>query len=614
MDRRVEIGAKCLGNNTCEFIVWAPLAERMSLRITGPARKEIPMSREESGYWRTTAEGAGMGCRYQYIINGSLTRPDPASNYQPDGVHEPSQAVDHGAFSWNDRSWKGIPLEKYIMYELHVGAFTPEGTFDAVIPRLDALEDLGITAVEIMPVAQFPGARNWGYDGTYPYAVQNSYGGPDALKRLADACHVKGLAVILDVVYNHLGPEGNYLPDFGPYLSSRYRTPWGSAINYDGEYSDGVRNFFIQNALYWLENYHIDGLRLDAVHGIVDMSAVHILSELAERVEAFSKSKGRDYFLIAESDLNDSRIVRRRKEGGYQIHAQWLDDFHHAVHALITGERAGYYQDFGLPRHLGKALEEGFVYSGQYSGYRKRMHGNSSGDIPAERFIAFIQNHDQVGNRMNGERLSALAGFEALKLAAGTLIVAPYIPLIFMGEEYADDSPFLYFISHGDPGLVEAVRQGRKREFEAAGGRGDPPEPQDPETMSSSRLAWEKREDGAHGALLSYYRNLISLRKGTAALNQLRRDRMRVRCSDKDELFFITRSHGNSRILCVLNYSDRELTDRAGGPREEWVKIADSADDRWMGPGYTAPERIRGVKHIDIRPYNFLLYRGGGKK
>ncbi len=375
-----------------------------------------------------------------------------------------------------------------IMYELHAGTFIPEGTFDAVIPGLDHLKDLGINATDIMPVAQFPGERNWGYDGVYPFAVQNSYGGPDGLKRIVNECHTKGIAVILDVIYNHLGPEGNYLRDYGPYFTDRYKTPWGQAINFDGPYSNEVRNFFIENALSWLKNYHIEGLRIDAIHGIYDMSAQPFLPELAERVEEFSQQEGRKFYLIAESDLNNSYALRPRDSGGSGLDALWCDDFHHALHTLLTGETDGYYVDFGKIGHLVKSFREGFVYSGQYSAFRKRNHGNSSADIPPDRFVVFSQNHDQTGNRLKGERLSSLVSFESLKLAAGVVLLSPYIPLIFMGEEYGETAPFLFFISHSDPELIKAVRQGRKDEFKTFNWKDEPPDPQDIETFMRSKL------------------------------------------------------------------------------------------------------------------------------
>jgi maltooligosyltrehalose trehalohydrolase len=446
-------GAKLDKTHNCTFTVWAPARRRVELKLTphpldgkvgagqeGLIEMELPgesaEAKETAGYWQLTVPDIQPGTRYFFQLDGSVTRPDPASNFQPEGVHGPSEVIDHGQFQWKDEKWKGIGLKDMIIYELHVGTFTPEGTFSAAIGRLSDLKELGINAVEIMPVAQFPGDRNWGYDGVYPYAVQNSYGGPDKLKELVNASHRAGLAVVLDVVYNHLGPEGNYLRDFGPYFTDKYQTPWGQAINFDGPYSDPVREFFIENALYWFRDYHIDALRLDALHAVFDMSAKHFLRELSERVAEFSKENGRRFYLVAESDLNDVRLIKPRSRGGYGLDAQWSDDFHHSLHALLTGEKKGYYQDFGSVRNLAKVFREGFVYTGQYSEHRKRRHGSKPKHRKARQFVVCIQNHDQVGNRMYGKRLSQLVGFESLKLAAGTVILSPYIPHLFMGEEY----------------------------------------------------------------------------------------------------------------------------------------------------------------------------------
>jgi maltooligosyltrehalose trehalohydrolase len=376
------------------------------------------MEHEERGYHAAILDDVEPGSFYLYRLDGEKERPDPASRFQPGGVHAPSQVVDP-EFAWEDSCWHGVPLKDYIIYEIHIGTFSAEGTFEAVIPRLDELKNLGLTALELMPVNQFPGDRNWGYDGVHPFAVQNSYGGPDGLKTLVNACHARGLAVVLDVVYNHLGPEGNCFHDFGPYFTRRYRTPWGDAINFDGPNSDEVCRFFIENALYWVSEFHFDALRIDPVHAILDFSAYPFLQELGRAVHEAAEQLDRKIYLIAESDLNDPRLVSHPEAGGYGLDAQWNDDFHHTLHTLLTGERTGYYQDFGQIRHLVKAFRDGFVNSGGYSSYRKRRHGNSSKHIPAHRFVVFSQNHDQVGNRMHGERLSRLVSFEALKLAAG---------------------------------------------------------------------------------------------------------------------------------------------------------------------------------------------------
>ena len=423
---------------------------------------------EEKGYFTACLDSLKAGTRYFYLLNGKQRRPDPVSRSQPEGVHGPSEVINPGEFQWKDGAWPGIPLGEMIIYEIHTGTFTTEGTFRAIIPYLDYLKDeLGVNCIELMPIAQFPGARNWGYDGTYPYAPQNSYGGSDGLKSLINACHLKGLAVILDVVYNHLGPEGNYLGDFGNYFTDRYKTPWGPAFNFDGRESDEVRKYIIDNSLYWVTENHFDGLRIDAVHGIFDFSPRHILHDLQEAVHRQARILGRSIVVIAESSRNDVRVIEPPAKAGYGLDAQWNDDFHHSLHALLTKERNGYYQDFGDLNQLAKALREGFVYSGQYSSFWKRRQGSSSEHLSPEKFVIFSQNHDQVGNRIKGERLTSLVSFEALKLVAGVVLLAPNIPLLFMGEEYGEDAPFLYFINHSDPSLIEAVRKGRREEWAA---------------------------------------------------------------------------------------------------------------------------------------------------
>ncbi len=609
---RVKIGAEYTGGECCTFTVWSPLSSSVELEIFYPEPRIVAMDSVENGYWTKKADGIKPGCRYLYRIDKTEERPDPASAFQPEGVHGPSEVVDHRSFRWNTGRWKAPPAEKMIIYEIHTGTFTPEGTFDAIVPRLPELKELGVTAIELMPVAQFPGERNWGYDGVYPFAVQNSYGGPDGLKRLCDACHETGLALFLDVVYNHLGPEGNYLSLFGPYFTGRYRTAWGDALNFDGEYSDGVRNYFVMNVLHWFDNYNVDGLRLDAVHGIYDHSATHILQELAEEVKSYSHSTGRDCRLIAESDLNDSRIVKAVQKGGYSIDAQWCDDFHHSVHTLITGEDSGYYCDFGKMENLEKAFSSGFVYTGEYSRFRKRKHGNSSSEIPGSRLIVCTQNHDQVGNRMFGDRLISIAGFEAQKLAAGTLMIAPFIPLLFMGEEYGERAPFLYFVSHGDRDLVEAVRRGRREEFASFGWEDEPPDPQDPLTFMNSKPDRKLICMAEHAAMYRYYRELIRMRKGTPAIRSLSRKNLATEISGGGSILTVRRSYRGSEIFALMNYSSKESSVTAGGKGICYNILIDSADTEWNGPGVSAPDEIKKRRDIILRPYNFIVYSVGG--
>ncbi len=605
----MRIGAQYLGNGRCDFILWAPFLKDVAIRIVSPRGRIIPMEKDNRGYWKVSLDEVPSGTHYFYKLEKAIDRPDPASNSQAEGVHGHSQVIDHSAFQWEDENWSGVSLREMIIYEVHVGTFTLEGTFEAIIPRLDDLYDLGINAVNIMPVAQFPGERNWGYDGAYLFTVQNSYGGPEGLKRLVNACHKCNIAVILDVVYNHLGPEGNYLGDFGPYFTEKYQTPWGSAINFDSAYSDHVRNFFIENALYWFQHYHIDALRLDAIHGIYDMSARPFLQELAEKVEDFSNEQGRKFYLIAESDLNDVKAIRPKESGGYGIDAQWCDDFHHSLHALLTGEKIGFYVDFGKIEDFVKALREGFVYSWQYSEYRKRYHGSSSEDRPAHQFVVFSQNHDQVGNRMLGERLSKLVSFEALKLAVGAVLLSPYIPLLFMGEEYGEESPFLYFVSHSDPDLIAAVKEGRKEEFQAFQWQGEPPDAQNPQTFLQSKLRWEKRREGKHKVLLDFYQRLIQLRRKIPALANLDKNSLEVSGMEEEKLVLVRRWYNKSHVFCIMNFSKKDAPFRTHLPRGRWKKIFDSSEEIWNGPGSSLPERIEQDQELTMRPLSVGLYK-----
>jgi maltooligosyltrehalose trehalohydrolase len=544
-----------------------------------------------------------------YRLPGGGEFPDPASRYQPEGVHGPSEVVDP-RFDWHDENWSGIPLEDYIIYEIHTGTFTPGGTFEDIIPYLSDLTDLGITAIELMPVAQFPGTRNWGYDGVYPYAVQNSYGGPLGLKRLVDACHQDGLAVILDVVYNHIGPEGNYLRQFAPYFTQRYRTPWGPALNFDDAHSDEVRHFFIANAIEWITEYHIDALRLDAIHAILDQSALNILEELGEAVRARAKELNRRVHIIAESALNDTRIIRSQDTGGYGLDAQWNDDFHHSLHTLLTRESEGYYADFGDLQHMACAFSEGFVYSGHYSVARGRRHGNSSKALPPMQFVVFAQNHDQIGNRMMGERMGHLVSPEATKLASGTVLLSPFLPLLFMGEEYGESAPFLYFIHHSDPALIRAVRQGRKQEFVRFKWRGKPGDPQAESTFERSKLNHSLKTKQPHRALLAWYKELIRLRKALPALRSLSKDQMDIACFEKERVLAVRRWSGPNEVIAIFNFNDSPRHFQKSLPGI-WRKQLDSSDPRFSGGGTTAPDLIDTVAVDDgmmLQPYGVLLY------
>ena len=603
-----DLGASYLGGGQTRFRVWAPLAQQMAVKILTEPEQRVPMQRGEGGYFEAVVEGAPPGTLYRYQLDQDKERPDPASRSQPQGVHGPSEVVDP-YFEWSD-DWRGRPLEDYVIYELHVGTFTPEGTFDAVIPRLADLKYLGVTAIEIMPVAQFPGARNWGYDGVYPFAVQDSYGGPAGLKRLVNACHQAGLAVILDVVYNHLGPDGNYLWDYGPYFTDTYKTPWGSAVNFDGPYSDEVRHFFIQNALMFLDEFHVDALRLDAVHAMVDFSTTPFLAELAATVEAQRPRLNRLVHLIAESDLNNPRLLREPEHGGYGLDAQWLDDFHHSLHTLLTGEDRGYYQDFGRLDNLAKTLREAYVYSGEYSPFRKRRHGAPGGDLKPSRFVVYAQNHDQIGNRAQGERLSHLVPFPALKVAAGVVLLSPYIPLLFMGEEYGETAPFLYFVSHDDPALVEGIRKGRAEEFAAFVGEGEVPDPQAEETFHRSKLQPQLRSEARHRALLEFYRALIMLRQELPALIRGRREDQQVVACEAERVLFVHRWSDEQEVALVFSFNPAEVTVGLPFPEGRWVKRLDAAEPAWCGDGSLTPDRLEssGAVEVSLAPYACVLW------
>ncbi len=595
------LGSIHLGDSRCRFRVFAPAAGTVAVHLLTPRERLVALEKRGDGYHAGIVEGVEPGALYRYRLDGRMERPDPASRFQPQGVHGPSQVVDGGTFPWRDDGWTGLPLEDVIFYEIHVGTFTPAGTFEAVIPCLDALANLGVTAIELMPVAQFPGGRNWGYDGVFPFAVQDTYGGPDGLKTLVDACHARRLAVVLDVVYNHLGPEGNVLSDFGPYFTARYRTPWGDAINYDGRGSDEVRRYFIENALAWLDDFRVDALRLDAIHGIVDCSATPFLAELSDAVRGLADRTGRRMHLIAESDLNDARAVTSRKRGGLGLDAQWNDDFHHALHVLLTGERVGYYQDFGSVSDLAAAVRDGFVYAGRYSAYRMRRHGNSSRHLASRQFVVFSQNHDQVGNRMRGERLSALVPPEALKLAAAVVLLSPFLPFLFMGEEYGETAPFRYFVSHGDGGLVEAVRRGRKEEFAASGWEGEPPDPQDENTFLGSRLDQALRDQGHHRVIQDFYRELIRLRKEHPALRYPGKRETEVDALESKRVLAVRRWRGTVQALAVFRFADSPAAVSVRCPPGEWTKRLDASEERWGGSGSPLPERL-GAERPAVLP------------
>jgi maltooligosyltrehalose trehalohydrolase len=558
---RMSHGATVLAGGGVQFRVWAPDVNGLAVEVS-PGRRHFEMQRDGE-HFEAVIPDAAPGDTYCFVFDDGRTRPDPVSRSQPHGVHGPSQIVGPGAFAWSDGDWKGIALEDYIFYELHTGTFTPEGTFAGIISKLDYLRELGITAIELMPVAEFPGSRNWGYDGVDLYAPHSAYGGPEELKRLVNACHQAGLAVVLDAVYNHVGPEGNYLSDFGPYFTDRYRTPWGPAMNYDGPGSDGVRRFAIENALYWLTEYHIDGLRLDAIHGIFDSSVFHILAELRDRFKDQAAHLGRRAWIIAESDLNDVRVLNPREIGGLGLDAQWHDEFHHALYGYLTGANRAYLAGFDRLRNVQKAITEGFVHDGGYSAFRGRHFGSSSRDQPGQRFVAFLQNHDQVANTSQGSRLSRLVSFEQYKVAASLLLCSPCLPLLFMGEEFAETAPFQFFTSYGDPELARATTEGRRMEFGECARAGDFEDPQALETFERSRISWSLIDEPEHHSMLRLYCELIALRKRWPCLGNGRKDLTRVDFDEQGRWLRMDRADPSGcQALLLCNFSpDRTAFD-----------------------------------------------------
>jgi len=581
-------------DETVTFRVWAPRCRSLEVVIEG--RRPLAMSRHDDGIFETVVPGLPAGTRYQYRLDGERYRPDPTSRFQPEGVHGPSMVVDPTAYAWTDQAFPGHASRDLVIYELHVGTFTRAGTFEATIAHLPQLVDLGVTAIELMPVAEFPGSRNWGYDGVHLFAPQSTYGGPRGLRRLVDACHGHGLSVFLDVVYNHLGPEGNYLGEFGPFFTDRYRTPWGGAVNFDGPDGEGVRRHFVENARAWIRDFHLDGLRLDAIHAIFDESPVHILTEIATAAREEARALGRPVHLTAESHDNDRRIVLPPEEGGIGLDAVWSDDFHHAVHARLTGERAGYYADFTEPGRLATALSEGFAYQGEHSEYFGRDRGTPSADLPGERFVVCAQNHDQIGNRALGDRLSTIVSFEGVKLAAGLLLAAPAIPLLFMGEEYGETAPFQFFTSFLDRDLAEAVRKGRTAEFSRFAWQGGIPDPGEPATFVRSRLSHTLAGAPRHRELYLYYRRWLELRRTHLALGTRGKERTVAKIDPTGTLLTLVRDAESGPGVRLFANLTNEAQPGPAIPAD-WRVLIDSDDRRFAGHGRPA-----------LAPYHVLVY------
>ena len=603
------LGAVCLADERVRFRLWAPSAPSVSLVLLareGAAARRIALSAEEGGYHQAVVDGVAVGARYHYDLGDGVMRPDPASRLQPEGVFGPSEVVAN--LSEQTPGFSGRPLAEYVIYEVHIGTFTKEGTFDAAIERLPELRELGITAIEIMPVSAFPGERNWGYDGVYPFAVQASYGGPLGLRRFVDACHAEGLSVVLDVVYNHLGPEGAYVADFAPYFSALHRTHWGTALNFDGPHSDDVRKFFLESALYVVTQLGIDALRLDAVNAIVDLSARPFLAELGEALQRRASELGRPIHLIAESDENDPRLLSPVESGGMGLDGMWNDDFHYALSALVTDERAGYLQDFGSVEKLGKVLVANFAFTGEHSAFRKRRRGRSAAHIEPHRFVVCGQNHDQIGNRPAGDRLSTRIPHAKQKLVAAVLLTSPFLPLLFMGEEYGETAPFPYFTSFHDSMLAEAVRRGRRADLEGKGLSGEPLDPEDAATFHSAVLHWRLREEKGHQGLLTLHRELLRLRRENPAL---RPSAGREVVTYEDErVLFLRRTEGKHEAFVVYHFGQNPATITLTLPAGVYQRVLDTAEARFDGPGPRMPEQIQsmGTTRVTLSPSEAAIY------
>jgi maltooligosyltrehalose trehalohydrolase len=585
------LGARPLDASTTQFRVWAPGHPRVALHLID-ADLTLAMEDLGDGYRATTTSDAPVGTTYRYLIDHNEYA-DPASLFQPGGVHGPSEVVDLAAHAWQDQDYRQRPLWDHVIYELHVGTFSPAGTFDGALEYLDSLIEVGVSALEVMPVAQFSGRRNWGYDGVFPFAVQNSYGGPLAFQRFIDACHQRGLAVFLDVVYNHLGPEGNILSHFAPYFTDRYRTPWGDALNFDGEDSNDVREYFWHNARQWFEHFHVDGLRLDAIHSIADQSAIPFVAELAQRCHDLGQELGRRCDLIAESGANDPRVVTPLSDGGIGMDAQWNDDFHHSLHVAMTGERTGYYVDYSGVDDLACSLDEGFVLQDTQSLFRRRRHGAPSGHLAPERFVVFAQNHDQIGNRPLGDRLITMIPPERYGLVAALVILSPDIPLLFMGEEYGETAPFPYFVDHSDPDLLEAVRVGRAHEFEDIANARELFDPSDPATFVAARLDHSLLVEPHHRELFDLYRRLITLRRTTPALR--RSSRSHARAWSEGRVLCLVRSHEEGDVAILYNLGP--AGESVSLPHGSWHDVFET--NEWPGTS--------GAVTMD--PWSYRIFR-----
>ncbi|MGN6495600.1 MAG: malto-oligosyltrehalose trehalohydrolase [Agriterribacter sp.] len=598
-------GAVYLGAKGCRFTLWAPLKKKVLLVL---GLQEHLMHRDEQGYWTIEMNDARPGDRYAFKADDGTALPDPASRCQPDGVHGLSCIIDNH-FSWTDDEWRGLPLNEMVIYEIHVGAFTEQGTFEGIISKLPYLRSLGINTIELMPVFSFPGSRNWGYDLVYPYSVHTVYGGHEGLKKLVDAAHSHGIAVLMDVVYNHLGPEGNYFEQYGPYTTEKYKTPWGKAINFDDAYCDAVRSYYWYNALMWLDEFHVDGLRLDAVHAIWDNSANPFIAALQTKVSDLEKATGRKKILIAEFDLNNPKIIAPPETGGSGLAGQWNDEFHHALHAVITGETNGYYEDFGSVELLAKAFRDCYVFTGEYSSHRKKNFGAlPHPSLDYSRFVVFGQNHDQIGNRRLGDRLATQLSSDQLKLVAATVLLSPFVPLLYMGEEYGETNPFPFFADYGDPALRKAVVKSRKDEFAHFKDEREAPDPCDVATFESARLQWNIEQDERKKMLFEYYRWLIAFRNSNPAMRATARNAVEVFHTSGESIIGLKRKSEKDELLIILHFSGHPAAYHHP-IHQPMRQCFDSNAPQWHGTGQQAPAHIQPGVPFNVDGFSVTIYQ-----
>ncbi len=604
------VGARYIEGRGVFFRVWAPKLKTVILQLIENPTLDLPLQKDQDGYFQIWIPEAGPGTKYQYLINGRSLRADPVSRYQPEGIDGPSEVVAEN-FEWEDKDWTGVSLKECVIYELHVGTFTKEGTFDSIVPKLGYLKELGISTIEIMPVAQFPGKRNWGYDGVFPHAVQNTYGGPLALKRFINECHKIGLAVFLDVVYNHVGPEGNYFSNFGKYFQYHYHTPWGEAFNFDGPGSDDVRSFFFQNATQWLDEFHIDGLRLDATHAICDLSPKPFLEELADIKKNIEIKTGRKLHLIAETDSNDSRMLISSTEGGLGLDGQWSDDFHRSLHALITQEKHGYYQDFGTLEKFFESYKNGVYFQGQYSSFKGRKHGRSYNNIDLNRLAVFIQNHDQVGNRANGDRLSLLVDFEKQKFAAACMFLSPFMPLLFMGEEYGETAPFLYFIDHSDKTIIENVTKGRSEEFKRFNWIKTPPDPLSRTTFEQCIINPDQiNSENRCKVIFEYYKRLIEISKWIRKENILDKNHINVHLSKSRQIISVSSNKNDVFFNCFFSFNESTQTVEVKTVKKDISVLIDSTMFEINKNADVKNSFEFQSRKITLQPFSVIALRG----